>query len=422
MSWRLPQVALGPSGVGLSSAAVASTPSVGDTRTPNALPPPTLHPRIPAEYLSPLGQSGAFASGTLASGALENGALASGTLASGALESGTLASGALERGALASGALASGTLAPRVANSSASSQGQPEQVPKSPRRSLDVYLDLFKTHSSAIAVQKPKVSAAGAVVQREAGPQKAGQRDAGPQKAVAVVPRDAGPQKAGARTTSQIISELNHRYAEGGPSQSEFEKLGVIVHAFDGSEEWASSQPWYPCVNNCPTLTSTRVDFFSACMVSKSRPTTFNPEADKGGIIYNMKGIKPAVVCGYSADSGTAYAEEGGCFNREECSGDRFWNCAFMPWALDKLLEFQTEWSYNEIILGHGFEFEKRLDAIDAFYYPREILKDDFDRLKAVDLTVKAWSKGSGREIPFIMFDVYNVDKPFSQERPTVLY
>ena len=93
-----------------------------------------------------------------------------------------------------------------------------------------------------------------------------------------------------------------------------------------------------------------------------------------------------------------------------------------MPWALGKLLEFQTEVSYNEIILGHGFEFEKRLDAIDAFYYPREILKDDFDRLTAVDLAVKAWSKVSGREIPFIMFDFYNVDKPFSQERPTVFY
>ena len=316
MSWRLPQVALGPSGVGLSSAAVASTPSVGDTRTPNALPPPTLHPRIPAEYLSPLGQSGALASGTLASGALE-----SGTLASGALASGTLASGALASGALESGALASGALAPRVANSSASSQGQPEQVPKSPRRSLNAFLDVFKKRSSAIAVPKPKVSAAGAVVQREAGPQnipvpkpkvsaagavvqreagpqKAGQRDAGPQKAVAVVQHDAGPQKAGARTRSQIISELNHRYAEGGPSQSEFEKLGVIVHAFDGSEEWASNQPWHPCVNNCPTLTSAPVNFFSACMVSKSRPATFNPEADKGGIIYNSQGIKPAVVCG----------------------------------------------------------------------------------------------------------------------------
>ena len=350
MSWRLPQVALAPGGVGLPSVALA-TPSVGDTRTPNALPPPTLHPRIPAEYLSPLGQSGA-----------------------------------LESGALESGALARGTLAPHVANSSASSQVPPEQVPKSPRRSLNALRD------ATLAA-----GADGAVVQR-----------------------DAGPQKAGARTTSQIISELNRRYAEGGPSQSEFEKLGVIVHAFDNSEEWTTSKPWRPCVKYCAT--STPVTFFRATMVSKSRPATLNPEADRGGIIYDMKGIKPAVVCGYSADSGTAYAEEGGCFNREECSGDRFWNCAFMPWALDKLLEFQTEWSYNEIILGHGFEFEKRLDAIDAFYYPREILKEDFDRLKAVDLTVKAWSKGSGREIPFIMFDVYNVDKPFSQERPTVLY
>ena len=27
--------------------------------------------------------------------------------------------------------------------------------------------------------------------------------------------------------------------------------------------------------------------------------------------------------------------------------------------------------------------------------------------------------KGTGREIPFIMFDFYNVDKPFSQDEPT---
>ena len=48
------------------------------------------------------------------------------------------------------------------------------------------------------------------------------------------------------------------------------------------------------------------------------------------------------------------------------------------------------------------------------------MLKEDFDRLKTVDLAVKAWSKGSGREIPFIMFDFYNVDKPFSQDKPSV--
>ena len=190
MSWRLPQVALAPGGVGLPSVALA-TPSVGDTRTPNARPPPTSHPRISAEYLSPLGQSGA-----------------------------------LESGALESGALARGTLAPHVANSSASSQAPPEQVPKSPRRSLNALRD------ATLAA-----GADGAVVQR-----------------------DAGPQKAGARTTSQIISELNRRYAEGGPSQSEFEKLGVIVHAFDNSEEWTTSKPWRPCVNYCPT--STPITFF----------------------------------------------------------------------------------------------------------------------------------------------------------------
>ena len=30
-----------------------------------------------------------------------------------------------------------------------------------------------------------------------------------------------------------------------------------------------------------------------------------------------MKGIKPAVVCGYSADSGSAFEEDGGYFKRE---------------------------------------------------------------------------------------------------------
>ena len=146
-----------------------------------------------------------------------------------------------------------------------------------------------------------------------------------------------------------------------------------------------------------------------------------------------------------------------------------------MPWDLDKLAEFQTEASYNEIILGHGFEvilshdplfsfvtphssyispffyflfeFEKRYDAIDAFYYPREILVEDFDTLKNVHWALQTWSKaslshpflphvtsqhpyisptsflceckGTGREIPFIMFDFYNVDKPFSQDEPT---
>ena len=321
MSWRLPQVALAPGGVGLPSVALA-TPSVGDTRTPNALPPPTSHPRIPAEYLSPLGQSGA-----------------------------------LESGALESGALARGTLAPHVANSSASSQAPPEQVPKAPRRSLNALRD------ATLAA-----GADGAVVQR-----------------------DAGPQKAGARTTSQIISELNRRYAEGGPSQSEFEKLGVIVHAFDNSEEWTTSKPWRPCVKYCAT--STPVTFFRATMVSKSRPATLNPEADRGGIIYDMKGIKPAVVCGYSADSGTALEEDGGCFKREQCSGGRFRNCTFMPWNLDKLAEFQAEASHNEIILGHGFEFEKRYDAIDAFYYPREILVEDYDTLKNVHWALQMWSK-----------------------------
>jgi len=92
-----------------------------------------------------------------------------------------------------------------------------------------------------------------------------------------------------------------------------------------------------------------------------------------------------------------------------------------MPWDLDKLAEFQTEASYNEIILGHGFEvilshdplfsfvtphssyispffyflfeFEKRYDAIDAFYYPREILVEDYDTLKNVHWTLQMWSK-----------------------------
>ena len=147
-----------------------------------------------------------------------------------------------------------------------------------------------------------------------------------------------------------------------------------------------------------------------------------------------------------------------------------------MPWDLDKLAEFQTEASYNEIILGHGFEviflprptflichtpfflhltvllfffeFEKRYDAIDAFYYPREILVEDFDTLKNVHWALQTWSKaslshpffsyvtsqnpyispisflceckGTGREIPFVMFDFYNVDKPFSQDKPSV--
>ena len=91
-----------------------------------------------------------------------------------------------------------------------------------------------------------------------------------------------------------------------------------------------------------------------------------------------------------------------------------------MPWDLDKLAEFQTEASHNEIILGHGFNFEKRYDAIDAFYYPREILVEDFDRLKNVHWALQTWSKGTGHEIPLIMFDFYNVDKPFSQDKPIV--
>ena len=165
----------------------------------------------------------------------------------------------------------------------------------------------------------------------------------------------------------------------------------MIVHAFDNSEEWTTSKPWRPCVKYCAT--STPVTFFRATMVSKSRPATLNPEADRGGIIYDMKGIKPAVVCGYSADSGTALEEDGGCFKREQCSGGRFRNCTFMPWNLDKLAEFQAEASHNEIILGHGFEFEKRYDAIDAFYYPREILVEDYDTLKNVHWTLQMWSK-----------------------------
>ena len=41
-----------------------------------------------------------------------------------------------------------------------------------------------------------------------------------------------------------------------------------------------------------------------------------------------------------------------------------------MPWDLDKLAEFQTEASYNEIILGHGFEVILSHDPLFSFVTP----------------------------------------------------
>ena len=39
------------------------------------------------------------------------------------------------------------------------------------------------------------------------------------------------------------------------------------------------------------------------------------------------------------------------------------------------------------------FEFEKRYDAIDAFYYPREILVEDFDTFKNVHWALQTWAR-----------------------------
>ena len=166
----------------------------------------------------------------------------------------------------------------------------------------------------------------------------------------------ASPAAAKAARAS-MVTELNHRFINGGPSRSA-RSAGVLVHMLDEFEQ--DAKPWH-LSRQCEPF---KVDHLACSLIYKANPTLF-PGGRTLGLVLSADAD---ILCVYAEDRGSGGSVNGGCpYDWWKSDGS----------ALEEVLRSQRYLKYNEVIVN-GISYETHLPAIvqGIFYTTFSYWKD----------------------------------------------
>lgn len=154
-------------------------------------------------------------------------------------------------------------------------------------------------------------------------------------------------------SAQSVVARLNARFRGGGPDAAwsgdprlALAAAGVLVHMFDGSEDWAGNRPWAMCEAGCRAP----LDHMSASIVSAARPLLYSSGGSEGLVLSPTTEI----LCAFTADVGSGSNVHGGCPDTWE------------EGQLRPTLRSQPTSTWNEVIVGSLF-WERHLpSAVEA--------------------------------------------------------
>lgn len=152
---------------------------------------------------------------------------------------------------------------------------------------------------------------------------------------------------------ASTVASIDARYQHGKPSNYLYE-AGVLVHQFDGLEDWAAGRGFGPCHSG---WCDGRYDHTSFSIISKRYPGVFN---DAGGVI--LASYTP-IACAYAADGGTQSTDI-----ESACSLPT----AFGPNHLEQMLKVQERCCrshYNEAVVSSRFWASHLPFVVEAIFY-----------------------------------------------------
>ena len=168
-----------------------------------------------------------------------------------------------------------------------------------------------------------------------------------------IVVYDARPRTASPPPPPRDVAQLvNSRFDAGAPSH-ELSKCGVLMHMFDGWEDWDGGRPWAMCTNDTRNKCGVGVDYFSASIINRKIPRLYPLGTKWDGFILSAS---TPLLCGDSDDAASLHRINGGCdLNRRIDLWD--------------IVRWTKPTGYNEVIVGQMWWSHYLPYSIDAFFF-----------------------------------------------------
>ena len=275
-------------------------------------------------------------------------------------------------------------------------------------------------------------------------------------------PQPPGPPPAHPPIPPQsgsIIDRINARFVSGGKVSSELDKVGVLVHSFDGREN--KVKPWLPCPKTCyggPCWCADTNDRLSATLINAALPRpkdgkipTYQEVDHNAAAGFVLSPYYNRLSCSYAFDAGSMNRKchrlrsgvkarwdcVPGCWRFENNGGGPLWcdndasaqgECAFKPEATEAMLELQRALpttggssSYNEVIVDIDYLIKWLPHSIEAVFYTTGVTgcASPGTALMCKDFAMQARDnlmdqyKLSKDQVPLLVFDRSNWRAPF---------
>jgi len=155
------------------------------------------------------------------------------------------------------------------------------------------------------------------------------------------------------------LEAINLRFTSGRPSNS-LAAAGVLLHQFDGLEDWGNGRGYRPCHSG---WCNGRYDHVSTSLINKHLPRIFN---SAGGVI-----LAPSTrwECSFPHDGGTQSSSI-----RAACS----LRTAYAPSQLRQCMQNQMSMhsrEYNEFVVSAKYWDDHLPDVVDAIMYVSDSTK-----------------------------------------------
>mmetsp|Transcript_14278 Transcript_14278/g.37045 ORF Transcript_14278/g.37045 Transcript_14278/m.37045 type:complete len:429 (-) Transcript_14278:111-1397(-) len=198
-------------------------------------------------------------------------------------------------------------------------------------------------------------------------------------------PLNPSPPQPPPGPPAATAASINMRFRNGRPS-NDLQEAGLLVHQFDGLEDWQSGG-FRPCRSG---WCNNRYDHTSFSLINQRNPVTFNRQ---GGVI--LASYTP-IACSYAGDGGTQ------SINIEyACS----LTTAFGPNNLKGMLQTQEgsqgkSSNYNEVVVPSRFWDAHLPFIVEAVFY----IDDDKQARAAYEALLRTYNLTT-MQIPLLRYD-----------------
>lgn len=221
-----------------------------------------------------------------------------------------------------------------------------------------------------------------------------------------------------------IVDQLNMRFKAGKPSD-DVSRAGVLVHQFDGQEDWAKR--WMPC-SSTETWCQHFHDRFATSIIAADYAHLFN---QAGGLIFRMSPPSTnEIFCSFPADGGTMSnicSPPGpsetcvpGCWHGTPnwCTLEKTWQCAFRPDDFGAMLRAHTfgqgNKNYNEVILSTAHYVANLPHSLEAMFVTS---RNDAETRQAHALFLTTYGY-TASQFPLVLLNIRDTAAPFIDISP----